>query len=99
MTPGPRTPATIVPAQDETPRAYRWYQKLSSLLLIIFCLEVGCFLVVFPWIGDVWENNFFSFLLHRGYWDNAYFRGAVSGLGVVNLYVSFVEILRLRRFW
>jgi hypothetical protein len=27
-----------------------------------------------------------------------YVRGAVSGLGAVNLYISFVEILRLRRF-
>jgi len=25
-------------------------------------------------------------------------RGAISGLGVVNLYVSFVEIASLRRF-
>jgi hypothetical protein len=27
-----------------------------------------------------------------------YVRGAISGLGVVNLYVAFVEIFRLRRF-
>jgi hypothetical protein len=85
--------------EAETPRAYPWYQKLSAILLIIFCLELGCFLLVFPWLGDAWDNNFFSSLLHRRYWGNAYFRGAVSGLGVVNLYISFIEILRLRRFW
>src|SRR5205085_2785100 len=32
------------------------------------------------------------------YWENMYVRGAVSGLGVVNLYISFLEIFRLRRF-
>jgi hypothetical protein len=32
------------------------------------------------------------------YWDNAYLRGAVSGLGIVNVYISLVEIFRLRRF-
>jgi hypothetical protein len=38
-------------------------------------------------------------MLHHGYWENAYFRGAVSGLGVVNLYISFIEMVRLRRYW
>jgi hypothetical protein len=27
-----------------------------------------------------------------------YVRGGISGLGVVNLYISLVEVLRLRRF-
>ena len=94
----PPTPAATEPARPET-RPYHWYQKLSAILLILFCLELGCFLVVFPWLGDIWENNFFSSVLRHGYWDNGYFRGAVSGLGVINLYISFVEILRLRRFW
>ena len=95
----PPSPAAAEPAGTETPRSYHWYQKLSAILLILFCLELGCFLLVFPWLGEPWENNFFSSLLRYGYWDNGYFRGAVSGLGVINLYISFVEILRLRRFW
>jgi hypothetical protein len=94
----PPTPAATESARPETP-PYHWYQKLSAILLILFCLELGCFLLVFPWLGDIWENNFFSSVLRHGYWDNGYFRGAVSGLGVINLYISFVEILRLRRFW
>ncbi len=31
-------------------------------------------------------------------WDNFYLRGAVSGLGVVNLYIAMLELYRLRRF-
>ena len=95
----PSTPLATEPAPAEARQAYPWYQKLSSILLIIFCLELGCFLLVFPWVGVVWDNNFFSSLLHHGYWDSGYLRGAVSGLGVVNLYIAFVETLRLRRFW
>lgn len=78
---------------------YRWYQKMSAVLFITFCLEVGIFLVVFPWT-PWWDGNYFSRLapqLER-YWDNMYFRGAISGLGVVNLYISLMEALRLRRF-
>ena len=86
-------------APAQSPRPYRWYHKFSAILLIIFCLEIGIFLLMFPWYGNTWENNFLSSVLRQGYWQNPYFRGAVSGLGVVNLYICFVEILRLRRFW
>jgi hypothetical protein len=78
---------------------YRWYHKMSAVLFITFLLEVGIFLVIYPWTSS-WEGNYFSALKpewHQ-YWDNMYVRGAVSGLGVVNLYISLVEVLRLRRF-
>ena len=78
---------------------YRWYHKTSAVVFIAFCLEVGLFLMIFPWT-EYWEGNYFSAFVpewHR-YWDNMYVRGAISGLGVVNLYIMFVEISRLRRF-
>jgi hypothetical protein len=76
-----------------------WYQKMGALLFVIFCFEVGVFLLVVPWL-DFWERNSLADLLPwlRGYWDNPYFRGALSGLGVINIYISFVEVFRLRRF-
>ena len=79
--------------------AYRWYHKATALLFIIFCLEVGVVLLVFPW-SDYWDNNFFStWIPHwKDAWDNSYLRGAVSGLGIVNIYISFSELFRLRRF-
>ena len=79
--------------------AYRWYHKLSALIFILFCMELGAFLLVFPWT-DYWDQNLFSSVVQnwQRIWDNAYLRGAVSGLGVVNFYISFLEILRLRRF-
>ncbi len=79
---------------------YHWYHKMYAVLFVTFCLEVGIFLIVFPWT-DYWESNYFATILsmswHR-YWDNTYMRGAVSGLGVVNLYIAVVEAFRLRRF-
>ena len=78
---------------------YRWYHKLSAVLLATFCLEIGLFLLIFPWT-EYWDNNYFATLVPewRRFWTNTYFRGAISGLGVVNLYISFLEIFRLRRF-
>jgi len=88
---------TTVPA-PEAPR-YRWYHVATALLFIVFCLELGMFLVIFPW-SDAWDHNFFSTLAPewRIYWDNAYLRGAITGLGLLNVYISLVEIFRLRRF-
>jgi hypothetical protein len=78
---------------------YPWYSKMSAVLFITVCLEVGIFLVIFPWT-PWWDGNYFASLVPewRPYWDNLYVRGAISGLGVVNLYIAFVEALRLRRF-
>ncbi|MFN0169169.1 MAG: hypothetical protein ACKV22_22325 [Bryobacteraceae bacterium] len=81
---------------------YRWYHKALALAFIIFCLEVGIILLVLPW-SEWWDDNFFSSLapmwpVWGDFWHNAYFRGAVSGLGIVNIYISFGEMVRLRRF-
>ena len=82
----------------EAPR-HRWYHIAASLIFIVFCMELGMFLVIFPW-SDFWDRSFFFSLAPQWslYWDNAYLRGAVSGLGLVNVYISLVEIFRLRRF-
>jgi hypothetical protein len=78
---------------------YRWYHKMSALLFIVFCLELGVFLAVVPWT-EVWDRNFFIGVVPewRAWWTNPYVRGAVSGVGVLNLYISLLEIFRLRRF-
>jgi hypothetical protein len=84
---------------DEGP-PYRWHDKLLALLGVIFCFELGVFLVVFPWATE-WDINYFPRLplWLRELWISPYFRGAVSGLGLVNIYISFVEVFRLRRFY
>ena len=81
------------------PPQYHWYHKVWAVLLITFCMEIGFFLLIFPWT-DFWESNYFSSVIPEWnrYWDNMYARGAISGLGVVNLWISFAEIFRLRRF-
>ena len=84
-------------------RSPHWLERASALLYMVFCFEVGVFLLVFPWL-DFWERSFFSNLamnlLGRDWeqvWDSAWFRGAVSGVGLVNIWISFAEAFRLRR--
>jgi len=81
------------------PPRYRWYHKLAGVLFVAFCLSIGLFLLIFPWT-ELWDVNYFSTWIpewHQ-YWDNMYVRGGISGIGVVNVYISFAEMFRLRRF-
>jgi len=78
---------------------YHWYQKMWAVALVAFCLAMGFFLLIFPWMPG-WDTNYFASLIPQwhAYWENMYLRGAVSGLGVVNLYIALIELYRLRRF-
>ena len=90
--------AVSLPAASD-PLRYRWYHKLAGLFAVIFCFELGVFLLVCPWASE-WDLNYFSSLplWASTVWASPYFRGAISGLGVLNIYVSFIEVFRLRRF-
>jgi len=75
-----------------------WSQRLWRVIFVVFCLELGLFLIVFPWL-DYWNNNSIATLTPwiGELWRNPYFRGALSGLGVVNIYISLSEVFRTRR--
>ncbi|GAB4363988.1 MAG: hypothetical protein OHK0021_07820 [Bryobacter sp.] len=78
---------------------YHWMHKLSAILFVVLCFEVGLFLIVFPWL-EAWRLNSLAGFSPEWstLWMNFHFRGAVSGLGLINLYISIAEAFRLRRF-
>lgn len=95
---GAQEPQTAGPV---TPRGVTWFQRLSSVLFIIFCFELGLFLLIYPWT-DGWSENYFAWALPGAvqtpwhmFWNNTYVRGGISGLGVVNLWIAVLEVFRL----
>ena len=66
---------------------------LRRLLLVAYFIEVGLLLVLVPW-SPFWERNYFltAYPILRSLLSNNYVRGAVSGLGVVNLLMGFNEL-------
>ena len=64
------------------------------LLYVAFFLEVGLLLIVLPW-STFWEQNYFGTVwpVLRALVSNNFARGAVSGLGVVNLIAGFAELM------
>jgi hypothetical protein len=71
--------------------------RLLAVALILFCFEIGLFLIFVPW-SALWENNFlFSYFpALRSIALNNFVRGAVSGLGVIDFCLGLAE---LARFW
>lgn len=69
-------------------------------IYVLYCFEVGIFLLFFPWLR-LWEQN--SLLSYYPYLrqivlDN-FFRGAVSGLGVANIILGVWEIAHFRQYF
>lgn len=78
-----------------------WLRRLGNVLFIIFCLELGLFLLIFPWT-DSWGMNYFAWIgplklqpYWHQVWNNTYLRGAISGLGLLNVWVATAEALRM----
>lgn len=76
--------------------------RLTVAFYIILCLEAGVFLTVLPWVGggSYWGDNYFLVLaaqkigavgLQRAV-ASGWVRGAVTGLGLLNLAMAFWEI-------
>lgn len=57
-------------------------------------MEVGLLLIVLPWSG-FWERNYFALAwpAFGALITNNFARGAISGLGLVNLFAGFAELV------
>jgi hypothetical protein len=77
----------------------RWYHKALAVLTAVLIMEIGLFLVIYPWT-DYWDDSWFSYLSPAWdrLWMSPYFRGGVTGLGLVNIAIACSEIIGLRRF-
>ena len=97
---------TALPAQPPAPgrgepvSELTRFEKLSYVLYVLMSIEVGVFLLVYPWYNDgqFWAQNYFvkSVPEWRPVLLSNYFRGAVSGLGVLNLLIGAFHTLALR---
>jgi hypothetical protein len=97
----PSPGSNTAPDPAMTPPGPGWFQRLSSVLFIIFCFELGLFLLIYPWT-DGWSDNYFAWAAGgsvqttwHSFWDNTYVRGCISGMGVVNLWIAVTEVFRM----
>jgi tryptophan-rich sensory protein len=71
-----------------------------NILYIAYSLEVGIALLYLPW-SPSWDNNYILYLYPqiRAFVANPFFKGAVLGLGIVNILIGFHEIGQIRKAW
>jgi hypothetical protein len=79
-------------------------ERLTVIFFIILCLLLGAYLTLLPWVSigvlsDWGDNYLLVFLTEKSGMPiiqravaSTWFRGAVTGLGVLNLVIAFWEI-------
>ena len=72
--------------------------RALTIVYIIFCFEMGACLFVLPWVS-LWSRNFF---VAQYPWVsdlalNYFVRGAVSGVGLADIWLAIHELWRFRR--
>jgi len=83
--------------------------KLTVIFFIILCLLLGTYLILLPWmsfgvIGD-WGDNYLLAVVSektnlpvlRRTIASGWIRGAVTGLGILNLLLAFWEIAHFKQ--
>lgn len=99
--PPPEIAPPVVEEEVPPPRKRRsWSSLFAGLAWVILCFELGAFLIVYPWM-DGWDHNVMANWAPgwREVWLNPWLRGAVSGLGTVNMLIALTELFRYLRYW
>jgi hypothetical protein len=73
-------------------------RRLLTIIYIVFCLELGIFLFILPW-ASFWSQNYFvdHFPALAVISRNDFLRGAISGLGLADIWLAILEIWQLLR--
>jgi hypothetical protein len=75
--------------------------KITVIVYILICFEVGILLLILPWT-QYWEENVFLYFITgklnapwiERFLTSGYMRGAVTGLGVLNILAGMRDIFK-----
>src|SRR5215211_536601 len=80
--------------------------KLTIIFFILICFEIGVLLIILPWVPNPsWSENYLLVLAaDRLHWPSlamaiksGYVRGAVTGLGILNIMLGVWEIVNFKK--
>ena len=82
-------------------------EKLTVIFFIVLCLILGAYLILSPWTNlfGSWDNNYLLVfaadktnlpILQKTVASN-WFRGGVTGLGVLNIIIACWEMAHFRK--
>lgn len=88
------------PSHDAPAPAPVWLQRMSLIVLVLFCFYIGALLAVLPWSPRYWDRNAWL-LAHptvQTVLGTGWVRGLVSGIGLMDIWVGVSELLNYRDF-
>ena len=74
-----------------------WLQRILVSIYVLFCMTLGMALVTLPWIGNWFDEGLVAqwpalqHVLQLGF-----VRGAISGLGFIDIWVGVLEAVNYR---
>jgi hypothetical protein len=90
-------PVPSAPPDARVTRTTIWLHRLSLVIFVIFCIELGLLLAVLPWTR-IWTDN--SLVAAHPSWralvqDN-FVRGVITGIGLVDVWLGIWEAVHYR---
>ena len=93
----PASPPPPQRIEDGTAEMPVWLQRLFVVVYVLFCIELGLALIVLPWSG-YWFNDGWlqEWPYVRSLIQSGFVRGAVSGLGLLDICLGVLEAVNYR---
>jgi hypothetical protein len=87
---------TATPGKHEPQRIPRWLERAELFLRVLLRMYIGLAVCYAPWSRLFWDQNpiFLQFPTLSIYAANGAVRGLVSGLGLLNLWIAFLDAIR-----
>jgi hypothetical protein len=86
--------------QAEPEPAPVWLQRLSLVVLVLFCFYIGGLLTILPWSPRYFDSN--GWLLAHpavsGFLGRSWMRGVLSGIGLIDIWIGVSELLNYRDY-
>ncbi|HEX5084697.1 MAG TPA: hypothetical protein VFY40_21855 [Blastocatellia bacterium] len=79
--------------------------KITVIVYILICFEVGILLLILPWYSTFWDENFFLYYVTdklNAEWipwlmTSGYAKGIVTGIGVLNILAGLLDVFKFRQ--
>ena len=93
----PSTELRRPPAQKPARPPHNWLRLSELLLRVIVRLYLGLILVILPWTHFWGDNRFFLYFSYVArVTASGSFRGLVSGLGLLNIWIAISDAVRYK---
>jgi hypothetical protein len=75
-----------------------WLQRISLVVLVLFCFYIGGLLAVLPWSPRYWDQNGWV-IAHPAVdmiVEQGWVRGLITGIGLIDIWIGVSELLHYK---